>query len=42
MEAELIAINGVYKLADDMPATLYGKPVHATLNGDSIVMVEMT
>lgn len=42
MEAELIAINGVYKLADDMPAPMHGKPVHATLKGDSIVMVAMT
>ncbi len=42
MEAELIAINGVYKLADDMPAPMRGKPVHATLKGDAIVMVAMT
>ncbi len=42
MEAELIAINGIYKVADDMPATIRGKPVHATLDGDFIVMVEMT
>ncbi len=41
MEAELIAINGVYKVADDMPAVLRGKPVHATLDGDSIVLATM-
>ena len=41
MEAELIAINGVYKVADDMPAPMRGKPVHATLDGDVIVMVEL-
>ncbi len=38
MEAELIAINGVYKLADDMPAMMRGKPVHASLKGDSVVI----
>ena len=38
MEAELIAINGVYKVADDMPPQIRGKPVHATLDGDVIVM----
>ena len=41
MEAELIAINGVYKLADDMAPDLRGKPVHATLAGDSVVVVAM-
>ncbi len=41
MEAELLAIDGVYKVADDMPAALRGKPVHATLDGDSVVMVNM-
>lgn len=41
MEAELIAINGVYKVADDMPPLLHGKPVHASLDGDSIVLVTM-
>ena len=42
MEAELIAINGVYKVADDMPPLLRGKPVHATLDGDSIVLTTMS
>ena len=41
MEAELIAINGVYKVADDMPPLMRGKPVHATLDGDSIVLTTM-
>ena len=41
MEAELIAINGVYKVADDMNPLLRGKAVHATLEGDSVVMVSM-
>jgi septum site-determining protein MinC len=41
MEAELIAINGIYKVADDMNASHRGKAVHATLDGDSVVMVTM-
>ena len=41
MEAELVAIDGVYKVAEDMPDALRGKPVHATLDGDSVVMVSM-
>ena len=41
MEAELIAINGIYKVADDMNEQLRGKAVHATLDGDSVVMVPM-
>ena len=42
MEAELIAIHGVYKVADDMPAPMRGKPVHATLDGDTIVMTVLS
>ena len=42
MEAELIAINGIYKVADDMPAALRGQPVHATLQDDAVVMVTIT
>ena len=41
-EAELIAINGIYKVADDMNPLLRGKAVHATLDGDSVVIVAMT
>ncbi len=41
-EAELIAINGIYKVADDMNPLLRGKPVHATLDGDSVVIVSMS
>ncbi len=40
-EAELIAINGVYKLADDMDPLLRGKAVHATLDGDSVIIAAM-
>lgn len=38
MDAELVAIDGVYKLAEDVPAALRGQPVQAALVGDSIVM----
>ena len=41
LEAELIAINGVYKLADDMPAAVRGKPIHATLEHDSVVIATL-
>ena len=38
LEAELVAIDGVYRTADDMDAALRGRPVHAWLEGDAIVM----
>ena len=38
MEAELVAIDGIYKLADDMAAELRGHAVQVTLDGDSVVM----
>ncbi len=41
MEAELIAINGIYKLADDMPASVRGQAVHAALDEDSIVLTTL-
>lgn len=34
LQAELIAIDGVYQTADDMPANLIGKSVQAWLDGD--------
>ena len=34
LQAELLAIDGVYQTADDMPAKLLGKPVHAWLDGE--------
>ena len=40
-EAELIAINGIYKVADDMDAASRGKAVRAWLDGDSVVIVTM-
>ena len=42
LEAELIAINGVYKVADDMPAAVRGKPVRAQLRGDAIELTVMS
>lgn len=38
LEAELVAIDGVYRTADDMDAALRGRPVQAWLQGDTIVM----
>lgn len=34
LQAELIAIDGVYQTADDMPANLLGKAVQAWLDGE--------
>ena len=36
LEAELIAIDGLYKTADDMEAELRGKPVQIWLEGETI------
>lgn len=41
LEAELVAIDGVYRTADDMDAALRGRAVHAWLEGDSIVMTAL-
>jgi septum site-determining protein MinC len=38
LEAELLAIDGLYKTADDMPTDLRGRPVQAWLDGESIKM----
>ena len=38
MEAELLAIDGLYRTAEDMDETLRGRPVQAWLDRDSIVM----
>jgi septum site-determining protein MinC len=38
LEAELIAIDGIYKTADDMEAGLRGRAVQAWLEGDAIAM----
>ncbi len=36
LQAELLAIDGVYQTADDMPARLLGKPVQAWLDGNQM------
>jgi septum site-determining protein MinC len=42
MEAELIAINGLYQTAEDMPAQMRGRAVQAWLDGDAIRLTELT
>ena len=41
MEAELLAIDGVYKTADEMDPALQGRPVQVWLNGDELVMAAL-
>ncbi len=36
LQAELLAIDGVYQTADDMPPKVVGKPVQAWLSGDQM------
>jgi septum site-determining protein MinC len=36
LQAELLAIDGVYQTADDMPATVLGKPVQVWLDGEQM------
>ncbi|HEX8046203.1 septum site-determining protein MinC [Rhizobium sp. ICMP 5592] len=36
LEAELVAIDGIYKMAEDMPANLRGQAVQLWLEGDAI------
>ncbi len=38
LEAELLAIDGLYMTADDMEATLRGRPVQVRLDGDSLLI----
>ncbi len=40
LEAELLAIDGLYMVADDMPAHLRGKQVQIWLDGDSMMMTQ--
>jgi septum site-determining protein MinC len=40
LEAELLSIDGLYMVADDMPAHLRGKPIQVWLDGDSLTMVQ--
>ena len=39
-EAELLSIDGLYMVADDMPARLRGQPIQAWLDGDSMMMAQ--
>ena len=41
LEAELLAIDGLYKTADDMPHDLRGRAVQAWLEGDTIRMTSL-
>jgi len=41
MEAELLAIDGVYQTADDMNAELRGRAVHAWLAGESMMLARL-
>jgi septum site-determining protein MinC len=40
-EAELIAIDGLYKTADDLGTKFLGQPVQVNLDGDSIILKTM-
>ena len=41
LEAELLAIDGVYQTADDMNAALRGKPVQAWLAGEAMMLATL-
>ena len=38
LHAELLAVDGIYKTADEMDAKLRGKPIQAWSNGDALVI----
>jgi len=38
IEAELLAIDGLYKTADDIDASLRSRPVQVWLEGDALMM----
>jgi septum site-determining protein MinC len=40
LEAELLSIDGLYMVADDMPAHLRGQPIRVWLDGDSMMMAQ--
>jgi septum site-determining protein MinC len=40
LEAELLSIDGLYMVAEDMPAQLRGQPIQVWLDGDSMVMAQ--
>lgn len=41
LQAELVAIDGVYQTADDMPQSLLGRPVQAWLEGEQMRMTAL-
>lgn len=41
LEAELLAIDGTYKTADEIGAELQGRPVQALLAGDAVVLAAL-
>jgi septum site-determining protein MinC len=41
LEAELLAIDGVYQTADDMSSALRGRPVQAWLAGESMMLATL-
>lgn len=41
LQAELLAIDGVYKTADEVPAALQGRPVQAWLDGDELMVAAL-
>lgn len=41
LEAELVAIDGIYKMAEDLPAALRGQPVQLWLEDDSIMAAKV-
>jgi len=40
-EAELLAIDGLYKTADDLGTKFHGLPVQVSLDGDAIIMTAL-
>ena len=40
LEAELLSIDGLYMVADDMPAHLRGQQIQVWLDGDSMMMAQ--
>jgi septum site-determining protein MinC len=42
LEAELVAIDGVYQVADNMEAAVRGRPVQARLENEHIVITALT
>lgn len=40
-EAELIAVDGLYKTADDLGTKFHGQPIQVHLDGDSIILTTL-